>query len=157
MESLEHNHDVLALAVAPTGRVAATATLDGQLYLWNVADGELIGTIEGRRDIGGGRGLDDKRSAVNRDAGVCTCSNALLHQHTPTVHHRFVFAHPAQQEGTFPRCSLVQTARCCWRVVPASTSASMTLQSASCSDASRFVWIDVLCHHCHIDMLGYHS
>lgn len=70
MECLDHSHDVLALAVAPTGRVVATATLDGQIYLWNAVEGELIGTIEGRRDIGGGRGVDDKRSLANRDAGT---------------------------------------------------------------------------------------
>ena len=35
---LQHNHDVLALAFRPNGTLLATATLDGQIYLWNPQD-----------------------------------------------------------------------------------------------------------------------
>lgn len=77
MERLDHSHDVLALAVAPTGRVVATATLDGQIYLWNAVEGELLGTIEGRRDIGGGRAMGDSRSVANRDAGRRAVPSAM--------------------------------------------------------------------------------
>lgn len=60
LEVLQHAHDVLALAWRPDGKLLASATLDGQIYLWNAADAALEGVIEGRRDIKGGRLAGDR-------------------------------------------------------------------------------------------------
>ena len=38
LEVLQHNHDVLAIAFRPDGKLLASATLDGQIYLWNPQD-----------------------------------------------------------------------------------------------------------------------
>lgn len=38
---LQHDHDVLALAYHPNGKLLATATLDAQIYLWNPMEAEL--------------------------------------------------------------------------------------------------------------------
>lgn len=42
VESLSHNHDVLALAFAPNGKQLAAATLNGDITLWNPHDAELL-------------------------------------------------------------------------------------------------------------------
>lgn len=67
---LDHRHDVLALAMRPDGRQLAAATLDGSIYLWDPVEGVLEGTIEGRRDIRGGRLQGDRRTADNSSAGA---------------------------------------------------------------------------------------
>ena len=45
MEVLQHTHDVLALAWAPSGKMLASATLDGQIYLWDPLEAELLVSI----------------------------------------------------------------------------------------------------------------
>lgn len=65
VEVLQHTRDVLALAYRPDGKQLASATLDGQICFWNPDEGELQGTIEGRRDIKGGRLTSDRRAAGN--------------------------------------------------------------------------------------------
>jgi periodic tryptophan protein 2 len=60
LEVLQHAHDVLTLAWRPDGKLLASSTLDGQIYLWNAADAVLEGVIEGRRDIKGGRLAGDR-------------------------------------------------------------------------------------------------
>ena len=42
VEVLQHTHDVLALAWAPSGKMLASATLDGQIYLWDPLEAELL-------------------------------------------------------------------------------------------------------------------
>ena len=54
----------------PTPQVAS-ATLDGQIYLWDPQEGDLLACIEGRRDIKGGRLLGDRRAAGNLASGAC--------------------------------------------------------------------------------------
>ncbi|KAK9830156.1 hypothetical protein WJX72_010038 [[Myrmecia] bisecta] len=77
IEVLDHNHDVLAVAFRPDGKLLASATLDGQIYLWDPLEGELQGTIEGRRDIAGGRQASDRRAAGNSTSGHCFTSLAF--------------------------------------------------------------------------------
>jgi periodic tryptophan protein 2 len=55
----------LAVAVNPQGTQVCSATLDGQLYFWNLADGTLEGTIEGSKDVMGGRRQNDARESKN--------------------------------------------------------------------------------------------
>lgn len=64
-ETLEHNADVLSLAFRPDGKELAVTTLDGQITFWDLLSGKVIGSIEGRKDISGGRKLTDRRSAAN--------------------------------------------------------------------------------------------
>ncbi|KAJ1669725.1 U3 snoRNP protein, partial [Spiromyces aspiralis] len=47
----------------------ASSTLDGQLHFWNPEKATQTGTIEGRRDIAGGRKANDKRTADNSSSG----------------------------------------------------------------------------------------
>lgn len=44
----------------PTHQQLCVATLNGRLYFWDVQEGHELGSIDGRRDIAGGRGLRDK-------------------------------------------------------------------------------------------------
>ncbi|KIY70735.1 WD40 repeat-like protein [Cylindrobasidium torrendii FP15055 ss-10] len=61
--------DVLAVAFRPDGKEAAVSTLDGQITLFNVAEGKQTGVIDGRKDISGGRKADDRVSAANNSSG----------------------------------------------------------------------------------------
>ena len=66
---LPHQHDVLAIAFRPDGKQIAASCLDGQVFLWDPADAKLEGTIEGRRDMAGGKVIGDLRSGANVAAG----------------------------------------------------------------------------------------
>lgn len=69
VETFSHTHDVLTVAYRPDGRQLACSTLDGQIYFWDPIDGILMYTIEGSRDIAGGRLMSDRRSAANSSSG----------------------------------------------------------------------------------------
>ncbi|GLI62923.1 nucleolar protein, component of the U3 processome [Volvox africanus] len=75
-EVLEHRHEVLAVAMRPDGRQLAAAAADGSIYIWDPIEGQLQGTIEGRRDIRGGRLQSDRRTAANSSAGAAFTSLA---------------------------------------------------------------------------------
>ncbi|KAF9022363.1 WD40 repeat-like protein [Hymenopellis radicata] len=61
--------DVLAVAFRPDGKEASVSTLDGQITLFDVAEGKQTNVIEGRKDISGGRKADDRVSAANSTSG----------------------------------------------------------------------------------------
>eukprot|EP01071_Lankesteria_metandrocarpae_P009496 Lankesteria_metandrocarpae@DN5206_c0_g1_i1.p1 len=67
VESLDHNSMVLSMSFDPrgNGRLAA-ATTSGKISIWNSDDAELIGTIDGLRDIRSGRIAGQKFSANNQ-------------------------------------------------------------------------------------------
>ncbi|KAJ4821206.1 Periodic tryptophan protein 2-like protein [Rhynchospora pubera] len=65
IETFTHNHDVLTVVYRPDGKQLACSTLDGLIHFWDPLDGVLMYTIEGRRDISGGRRMTDRRSAAN--------------------------------------------------------------------------------------------
>ncbi|KAK4748254.1 hypothetical protein SAY87_014840 [Trapa incisa] len=70
-ETFRHMHDVLTVIYRPDGKQLASSTLDGQIHFWDPIDGLLMYTIEGRRDIAGGRLMTDRRSAANSSSGKC--------------------------------------------------------------------------------------
>lgn len=69
VETFQHVHDVLTVVYRPDGKQLACSTLDGQINFWDPLDGSLMYTIEGRRDIAGGRLMTDRRSAANSTSG----------------------------------------------------------------------------------------
>ncbi|KAL6497063.1 U3 snoRNP protein [Orobanche gracilis] len=74
VEKFGHTHDVLTLVYRPDGKQLACSTLDGQIHFWDPIEGLEMYTIEGRRDISGGRLMTDRRSAANSTAGKCFTS-----------------------------------------------------------------------------------
>ncbi|XP_024525039.1 periodic tryptophan protein 2 [Selaginella moellendorffii] len=71
VETFTHTHDVLTVVYRPDGKQLACSTLDGQIHFWDPIDGLLMGTIEGRRDVAGGRLMSDRRTAANSSSGKC--------------------------------------------------------------------------------------
>nr|GMD32397.1 periodic tryptophan protein 2 homolog [Ipomoea batatas] len=71
VETFPHTHDVLTVVYRPDGKQLASSTLDGQIHFWDPIEGLLMYTIEGRRDIAGGRLMTDRRSAANSTSGKC--------------------------------------------------------------------------------------
>ncbi|WJX82479.1 U3 snoRNP protein [Trifolium repens] len=71
VETFAHSHDVLTVVYRPDGRQVACSTLDGQIHFWDPIDGLLMYTIEGSRDIAGGRLMTDRRKAANKSTGKC--------------------------------------------------------------------------------------
>ncbi|XP_027354850.1 periodic tryptophan protein 2 isoform X3 [Abrus precatorius] len=69
VETFPHTHDVLTVVYRPDGKQLACSTLDGQIHFWDPIDGLLMYTIEGSRDIAGGRLMTDRRSAANSTSG----------------------------------------------------------------------------------------
>ncbi|KAB2623915.1 periodic tryptophan protein 2-like protein [Pyrus ussuriensis x Pyrus communis] len=69
VETFTHTHDVLTLVYRPDGKQLASSTLDGQIHFWDPIDGLLMYTIEGCRDISGGRLMTDRRAAANSSSG----------------------------------------------------------------------------------------
>ncbi|KAJ3045421.1 hypothetical protein HDV00_010291 [Rhizophlyctis rosea] len=67
-ESFEHQSEVLAVAWRPDGKQFASTTLDGQVSFWDMSVGKLTTTIEGRKDIAGGRKATDRMTAANSQA-----------------------------------------------------------------------------------------
>lgn len=71
VETFPHTHDVLTVVYRPDGKQLACSTLDGHIHFWDPFEGLLMYTIEGRRDIAGGRLMTDRRSAANSTSGKC--------------------------------------------------------------------------------------
>lgn len=65
IETMEHGCDVLAVAFRPDGTEVCTATMKGNLHFWDVENGSQNSSIEGRRDISGGRLSTDATTAEN--------------------------------------------------------------------------------------------
>ncbi|KAI7872555.1 putative WD repeat protein [Spinellus fusiger] len=69
VEPLPHQTEVLAVAFRPDGKHLATATLDGQISFWHAEDAKLLSTLDGRKDISGGRKQNDRTTAENAASG----------------------------------------------------------------------------------------
>lgn len=50
-DSFEHNSDITALAVRNDGAQLSTSTLKGELLIWDIREGQILGTIDVDRDI----------------------------------------------------------------------------------------------------------
>ncbi|KAJ3337216.1 hypothetical protein HDU83_008903 [Entophlyctis luteolus] len=68
-EPFEHTSEVLAIAYRPDGQEVAVSTLDGQITVWNVEFHRQVGTIEGKKDVGGGRREGERVTAENSSGG----------------------------------------------------------------------------------------
>jgi periodic tryptophan protein 2 len=64
-EPHQHDHEIITIAYRPDGRQLAVSTLDGQIHFWDLQVAKLVSSIEGRKDIGGGRKATDRMSAAN--------------------------------------------------------------------------------------------
>lgn len=69
VETLTHTHDVLTVVYRPDGKQLACSTLDGHIHFWDPIEAVEMASIDGRRDIMGGRLMGDRRTAANSSAG----------------------------------------------------------------------------------------
>jgi periodic tryptophan protein 2 len=64
-ETLQHSSDVACVACRPDGNEICTGTIGGLLSFWDVESAKLKFEIDGRRDISGGRKMNDRMTANN--------------------------------------------------------------------------------------------
>ncbi|GHJ86265.1 hypothetical protein NliqN6_2667 [Naganishia liquefaciens] len=64
-EPFQLSTEVLSVAYRPDGKELAASSLDGQITFFDVAESKQTGVMEGRKDISGGRMIDDRMSAAN--------------------------------------------------------------------------------------------
>ncbi|KAG0576923.1 hypothetical protein M758_5G111300 [Ceratodon purpureus] len=69
VETFTHTHDVLTVVYRPDSKQIACSTLDGHIHFWDPIEGVEMASIDGRRDIRGGRLMGDRRTAENSSAG----------------------------------------------------------------------------------------
>lgn len=67
-ENIRHTSDVVCLSFRPDGKQICTGTIAGLLSFWNVEDCSLVCEIDGRRDVAGGRKINDRMTADNNAA-----------------------------------------------------------------------------------------
>lgn len=65
VEPIEVTSDVLSLTMRPDSKELAVSTLDGHITVFDVEDAKQLHLIDGRKDILGGRFLEDRFSAKN--------------------------------------------------------------------------------------------
>ena len=68
-ESLRHNSDVVCVTCRPDGKEVCSGTIRGLLSFWDVESGKLKFELDGKRDISGGRKINDRQAADNNAAG----------------------------------------------------------------------------------------
>jgi len=69
VEPFSLNSDVLTLAFRPDGKEVAVSTLDGQITFFEIQGSKQTNVIDGRKDVSGGRKLDDRVPAANNASG----------------------------------------------------------------------------------------
>jgi periodic tryptophan protein 2 len=55
VETLNHGSEVLSVDFHPNGKDIISTTLGGQMYMWQSDEGHMIGMIDIKLDIAGGR------------------------------------------------------------------------------------------------------
>eukprot|EP00842_Homolaphlyctis_polyrhiza_P001800 jgi/Hompol1/2620/HPOL_002982-RA len=73
-EMFEQQSEVLSIAYTPDGKYLAATTLNGQINVWNLDLAKQVSSIEGRKDISGGRSETDRTTAENSASGKCFTS-----------------------------------------------------------------------------------
>lgn len=73
-ESMDLNAEGLALSFRPDGLEICVSSLDGMLVFYDAKSNTQTGVIDGRRDIAGGRKIDDKVARRNNAAGTAFTS-----------------------------------------------------------------------------------
>lgn len=81
-ESLQHSTDVVCVAFRPDGREVCAGTIGGTLIFWDVEHAKLKLEIDGRRDISGGRKMNDrmtsdKNAASRYFTSVCYSADGM--------------------------------------------------------------------------------
>jgi periodic tryptophan protein 2 len=76
VEPFQLNADVLSLAFRPDGQELVVSTLDGQLTFFSTELSKQTNIIEGRKDISGGRKVDDRVAASNNTSSKAFTSVA---------------------------------------------------------------------------------
>ena len=64
-ETLQHTTDVVCVTIRPDGKEVCSGTLGGLLNFWDVESGKLKFELDGRKDISGGRKMNDRMTADN--------------------------------------------------------------------------------------------
>lgn len=64
-EALNLTSDLLCVTVRPDSQQIAASTLDGQLTFWDLHTSVQQSTLDGRRDVSGGRTLTSRRTAAS--------------------------------------------------------------------------------------------
>ncbi|CAB9497819.1 Periodic tryptophan protein 2 homolog [Seminavis robusta] len=67
-ESLQHSTDVVCVDIRPDGKEICSGSIGGLLSFWDVETAKLKYEIDGRRDIAGGRKMNDRMTANNNAA-----------------------------------------------------------------------------------------
>lgn len=65
-EVLEHSKEVLSVCFRPDGKELATATMAGEVLLWDAEQGIVSGSIDGARDAAAGRARNSRTAAPQR-------------------------------------------------------------------------------------------
>lgn len=65
VEPIEIESDVLSLCMRPDSKELALSTLDGHISIYNVEDANQVHLMDGKRDIIGGRYLEDRFESKN--------------------------------------------------------------------------------------------
>ncbi|PKI85088.1 U3 snoRNP protein [Malassezia vespertilionis] len=73
-ESMQLNAEGLAISFRPDGKEVCASSLDGVLTFYNTQDAACNGVLDCRRDIAGGRSINDRISVRNNAAGAAFTS-----------------------------------------------------------------------------------
>ncbi|XP_031564589.1 periodic tryptophan protein 2 homolog [Actinia tenebrosa] len=73
-ETLDLTSDVVTIAIRPDGKEVAVSTLDGTLTFWDIVSAVQVKSVDGHRDLGGGRRAQDMITAKSSSFGKCFSS-----------------------------------------------------------------------------------
>lgn len=65
VEPFQLTSDVLQVVMRPDSKQLSVSTLNGEITVWDIEEGKQVGSIDGAKDISGGRHSSDRFSAKN--------------------------------------------------------------------------------------------